>query len=62
MKLTIVKGKWVDDDVDLLPTIKLRTGSKLFGQEQKIKVVATSIALCWLKWGIMISFGRIINL
>lgn len=62
MKLTIVKGKWVDDDVDLTPTLKFRTGSKIFGQEQKIKVVATSIALCWLKWGIMISFGRITNL
>lgn len=56
MKVKFIRGKWIDDDVDLLPTIKLRRSSGYyFG---KLKVKATSIALCWLKWGVMVSFGR----
>jgi len=55
-KIKFIKGSWVNDDVDLLPTIKLRTGSKA---NEELKVIATSIALCWLKWGIMFSVGKI---
>jgi hypothetical protein len=55
-KIKFIKGSWVNDDVDLLPTIKLRTGSKI---HQEIKVAAISVALCWLKWGIMFSVGKI---
>jgi hypothetical protein len=56
VKIKFITGSWVNDDIDLIPTIKLRTGSKMY---QKLKVTATSVALCWLKWGIMVSFGRI---
>lgn len=58
-KLKFIKGSWVNDDVDLIPTIKLRTGSRI---NQELKVTATSLALCWLKWGVMVSFGRIVKL
>lgn len=59
MIVKFIRGKWIDDDVDLLPTIKLRRSSRYYaGQPSAIKVTATSIALCWLKWGIMVSFGR----
>jgi hypothetical protein len=54
----IVNGKWTNDDVDLLPTLKLRRGSK-DNHGFHLSVSVTSIALCWLKWGIMMSFGRV---
>lgn len=56
MQVKFIKGRWIDDDVDLLPTIKLRRSTRYhFGT---LKVKATSIAVCWLKWGVMISFGK----
>jgi hypothetical protein len=58
-KLKFIKGSWVNDDVDLIPTIKLRTGSRI---NQEDRVTATSLALCWLKWGVIVSFGRIVKL
>jgi hypothetical protein len=58
MKVKIINGSWINDDVDLLPTIKLRIGSKINTQTQ-MKVKAISIAICWLKWGVMISFGKV---
>ena len=61
MKVKSIKGNWTNDDVDLLPTIKLRIGSKV-NIETKLKVKGVSIAICWLKWGIMVSFGRVINI
>ena len=60
IKVKIVNGSWINDDIDLIPTIKLRTGCKI-NDEKQLSVKATSIALCWLKWGIMISFGYIIK-
>lgn len=57
MKIKFIKGNWIDDDVDITPTIKLRVGSKI-NPDTQLKVTATSIALCWLKWGIMVSFCR----
>ena len=64
MKVKFINGNWIDDDVDLLPTIKLRTSSKMYSyySSTNVKVKATSIALCWLKWGIMISFGKTFKL
>ena len=56
IKLKLLNGSWTDDDVDLLPTIKLRASSKIYLNSLYMK--ATSIALCWLKWGIMVSFCR----
>ena len=59
MKVKFITGSWTNDDVDLLPTVKLRTGSRYYmGHPAAIKIRATSIALCWLKWGVMVSFGR----
>ncbi len=45
-----INGKWTNDDVDLIPAIKLRHGSKV-NNETNLKVTAISIAICWLKWG-----------
>lgn len=60
-KAKFITGSWTNDDIDLLPTIKLRTGSKV-NTDTQLKVAAISIALCWLKWGIMLSFGKVNNL
>ena len=60
IKLKILNGSWTDDDVDLLPTIKLRASRKIYlnPTNKLLYIKGTSIALCWLKWGIMVSFGR----
>jgi len=36
-----INGKWTNDDVDLIPTIKLRHGSKV-NNETNLKVTAIS--------------------
>jgi hypothetical protein len=56
MKAKIINGSWINDDVDILPTIKLRISSE---SNTQLKLTATSIAICWLKWGFMVSFCRI---
>ena len=61
LKAKFIKGSWTNDDIDLLPTIKLRTGSKV-NSDTQLKVTATSLALCWLRWGLMVSFGKVNNL
>lgn len=61
LKTKFITGSWTNDDVDLLPTIKLRTGSKV-NPDTQLKVTATSLAICWLRWGFMVSFGKVINL
>lgn len=60
MKVNFIKGSWTNDDVDLLPTIKFRRSSRI-NQETQIKVIGTSLTLCWLKWGIMAFQGKIIK-
>lgn len=60
-KAKFIIGSWTNDDIDLLPTIKLRTGSKV-NPDTQLKVTATSLALCWLRWGFMVSFGKVSNL
>ena len=57
MKVRFINGAWINDDLDLIPTIKLRTSIRI-NQETQIKVKGTSIALCWLKWGIMLFIGK----
>jgi hypothetical protein len=60
VKTKFINGSWTNDDIDLIPTIKLRAGSKTIVDDlNATKVAATSIALCWLKWGVMISFGKV---
>ena len=56
-----INGKWTNDDVDLIPSIKLRHGSKV-NNETNLMVTATSIAICWLKWGVMFSIGKVSNI
>lgn len=58
IRVKFINGQWTNDDVDLIPTIKLRHGSKVH-DARNLKVTATSIALCWLKYGIMLSFGKV---
>jgi hypothetical protein len=60
MKVRFINGLWINDDLDLIPTIKLRTSSRI-NQETQIKVIGTSLTLCWLKWGIMVFQGKIIK-
>jgi hypothetical protein len=58
LKFKFVNGSWVNDDVDLIPTIKIIRTSKLNDYHTR-KVVAFSIALCFLKWALMVSFGSV---
>ena len=60
MKVKFINGSWKNDDVDLLPTIKMRHSRKQ-AIEHSIEIRLTSIAFCWLKWGIMFSFVRSIQ-
>jgi hypothetical protein len=57
MKVRFINGSWINDDLDLIPTIKLRTSSRI-NPETQIKVIGTSLTLCWLKWGIMLFIGK----
>lgn len=59
-RVKFITGSWTNDDVDLLPAIKLRTGTRKHSHHN-VKVKATSLALCWLKWGIMVSYGKVIK-
>ena len=58
VRFNFVNGSWVNDDVDLIPTIKVRTGRKS-DEQRGVVATGTSIALCWLKWGLMMSFGSV---
>jgi hypothetical protein len=55
-RLHKIIGKWVNDDVDILPGLKFRTGSD--ANESKT-VTTTMLCLVWLKWGIGISLTKI---
>ena len=55
-KLHKIVGKWVNDDVDITPSIKFRTGSK---SNETTSVTTTMICLVWLKWGIGISVSKV---
>ena len=45
-KLHKIIGKWVNDDVDIIPSIKFRTGSK---SNETTSVTTTMVCLAWLK-------------
>ena len=55
-KLHKIVGKWVNDDVDIIPSIKFRTGSK---SNETTSVTTTMVCLTWLKWAIGISVSKI---
>ena len=55
LSLGFIIGKWENDDVELTPTIKFRTGSKEnFNKYNRV----TFLALCWLKYGIVLKFKK----
>jgi len=56
-----INGKWTNDDVDLIPAIKLRHGSKV-NNETNLKVTAISIAMIYFIDGVMFSIGKVENL
>lgn len=47
-------GSWKGDDVDITPTLKLCTDSKI-NESGTVKITLTYIALCWLKWALIVS-------
>jgi hypothetical protein len=56
-RLHKIVGKWVNDDVDILPGLKFRTGSN---SNESTTVTTTMLCLVWLKWGVGISVSKII--
>lgn len=47
-------GTWKGDDVDITPTLKICTDSKMNDSED-VKITLTYIAICWLKWALIFS-------
>lgn len=56
-KIHKIVGKWVNDDVDILPGLKFRIGSN---ENESTSITTTMLCLVWLKWGIGISISKII--
>lgn len=60
-KINFINGKWINEDLDLIPTIKVRRSSK-FNEYNTRKVVALSVAICFLKWAIVVHNGKVIEI
>jgi hypothetical protein len=60
-RINFINGKWINEDLDLIPTIKIRRSSKLNESNTK-KAVAFSVAICFLKWAIVLHSGKVIEL
>jgi hypothetical protein len=58
-KIKYIKGSWVNDTVDVLPSIKVKYGKEIRNNKEGTGLL---IALCWLKWGIGFFFGKIENI
>jgi hypothetical protein len=56
IKLKLHTGTWKGDDVDITPTFKLCTDSKM-NESETVKITLTYLALCWLKWALIIQFS-----
>jgi hypothetical protein len=56
-KLHKIVGKWVNDDIDILPGLKFRISSN---ENESTSITTTMLCLVWLKWGIGISISKII--
>ena len=61
LKINFINANWTNEDLDLIPTIKIRSSSKL-NEYHTRKVTAFSIAFCFLKWAIVIHTGKVIEL
>lgn len=55
-KIHKLVGKWTNDDVDITPSLKFRTGSK---SVEDITITTSMLCLVWLRWGIGISVSKI---
>ena len=55
----INNGNWQNNDIDLIPTIKLRTGTK---NTSELYNRVTIIALSWLKYSISFRYKKRIKL
>lgn len=60
-RINFINGKWINEDLDLIPTIKVRRSSK-FNDYNTRKVVAFSVAICFLKWAVVFHNGKVIKL
>lgn len=60
-RINFINGKWINEDLDLIPTIKIRRSSK-FNECNTRKVVAFSVAICFLKWAVVLHSGKVIEI
>jgi hypothetical protein len=60
-RINFINGTWINEDLDLIPTIKVRRSSKL-NEYHTRKVVAFSVAFCFLKWAVVVHSGKVIEL
>lgn len=60
-KINFINGSWINEDLDIIPTIKIRCSSKL-NECHTRKVVAFSVAICFLKWAVVFHSGKVIKL
>lgn len=49
-------GTWKGDDVDITPTLKICTDSKM-NELETVKITLAYFALCWLKWALIIQIS-----
>jgi len=59
-RINFINGKWINEDLDLIPTIKIRRSSKL-NESHTRKAVAFSVAICFLKWAVVFHSGKVIE-
>ena len=60
-KINFINGKWINEELDLIPTIKIRMSSKFYEYNTR-KVTAFSVAICFLKWAIVVHSGKVIEI
>jgi len=58
IKLKVHTGTWTNDDIDITPTLKMCTDSKM-NDENTVKITLTYFAICWLKWAVIIQFSTL---
>jgi hypothetical protein len=59
-RINFINGTWMNEDLDLIPTIKIRRSYK-FNECFTKKVVAFSVAICFLKWAVVVHSGKVIE-
>jgi len=56
LRFITINGSWINDDLDVMPNIKLRFGIK---QNESHEIKSLLIAFVWLKFGFGIAFSKI---